>query len=159
MKRIKKKSMNNLLLENIIKNKELLDQLTIIDNQKMGVNITKDIVISSFITNNKTYEELNNKNNILIIYDGNFETTYSILNSITKNNNVVLFPNYSYFGVNTFLIKIYNSIYSNCFLAKDKNYNKYLHTSNIFDSIYVISDKNTFLNIKKDFNGALWIAK
>ena len=149
--------MNNNLLEKIIDNKELLDSLILIDNERMVTYLSKDIVVESLVNNHNKYEQLVNKNNILVIYDGSFNITYSILNSITGTNNVILFPNYSYLGINSFLVKNYNIINPNCTLIKDKNYNKYIHTNEVFDSIYVIGDFNMFLNIKNDFNNIIWI--
>lgn len=137
-------------LESIIENKAILDDLFIIDNNRMGSNFTCGEFLKSLAQNIKSYS-LDANNNILIIYDGDPSITYSILNSINNCANVFLFPNYSYLGVNTYLVKNYCKFNNNCRLITDKNYNKFIHTEELFDTIYVIGDQEMYQLVKDDF--------
>ena len=137
-------------LESVIENRNILDKLFIIDNNKMESKFTSDEFLISLTKNTKSYF-IGNKNNILIIYDGNPFITYSILNSLDNCTNVLLFPNYSYLGVNTYLVKNYCKFNDNCRLIVDKNYNKFIHTKELFDEIYVIGDHEMYQLIEEDF--------
>ena len=148
--------MMNSFLELIVDNSNVLDELLVIDNNRMGSNFDKERFLNTISITDKKYE-FSNGDNLLIIYDGNPYTTYSILNSLDNVNNIILFPNYSYLGINTYLVNNYNNINDKCRLITDKNYNKFIHTNDIFDYVYVVGDSNMYELVKKDFPNTILI--
>lgn len=146
--------MNKLLLERIIDNKEILEELLVIDNERMGTNITVNVLLQKLLFASKKYN-IENQNSILIIYDGNPCITYQLLNSFTSVNNIILYPNYSYLGINSLLVNLYDN--NKCFLSKDRNYNKYLNSQMIFEQVYVVGNIEMYELIKRDFTNAIFI--
>ena len=146
----------NSFLELVVDNSSVLDELLVIDNNRMGTNFDKEKFLNTISITDKKYQ-FSSSDNLLIIYDGNPYTTYSILNSLDNATNIILFPNYSYLGINTYLVKNYNNINDRCRLITDKNYNKFIHTKDIFDYIYVVGDNNMYELVKKDFPSVILI--
>ena len=144
--------------------KDLVEKALEVDERVMKDNFTcsnfYSILEKISVLGIKSYLELKDEENALIIYDGNPIETIKILSSLNKNGNFILFPNCSYLGINSLICKAYNMTYGdNIYLDTSLNYNRYIVTNSIFSSIYVVSEKQEFIEIKNDFNEAKFIEK
>lgn len=153
--------MNQLFLEKLLENKHLFDSLLEIDRRVMNFSYSADQVIafieSLLLLEEKPIEILSNS---LILSTGEPFEILKFLSRVNPNTNFILFPNYSFMGLNTLFVKIFNLVYRDiCILAKEKNYNQYLQAQNTFSSIYILGEEILYQEMKNDFPNALWISE
>ena len=149
-------------LDILFDRKDLVEKALEVDEKVMKENLTSNDFYSDIekllLLEPNTYKELKNQNNTLIIYDGKPIQTIRILSSLNPEGNFILFPNHSYLGINSLICKAYNMKYDDKVkLDNSLNYNRYIAAKNIFTNIYVISEKEEYLEIKNDFNEAKYI--
>lgn len=149
-------------LDILFDRKDLVEKALEVDEKVMKENLTSDDFYSDIekllLLEPNTYKELKNQNNTLIIYDGKPIQTIRILSSLNPEGNFILFPNHSYLGINSLICKAYNMKYNDKIkLDNSLNYNRYIAAKDIFTNIYVISEKEEYLEIKNDFNEAKYI--
>ena len=149
-------------LDILFDRKDLVEKALEVDEKIMKENLTSDDFYSDIekllLLEPNTYKELKNQNNTLIIYDGKPIQTIRILSSLNPEGNFILFPNHSYLGINSLICKAYNMKYDDKVkLDNSLNYNRYIAAKDIFTNIYVISEKEEYLEIKNDFNEAKYI--
>ena len=142
-----------MLLE-INENKAILEELIFIDNNIMKDNITYLDIVNFSENDQVIYQELQNKDNILILYDGEITKTIRILKSLNNCSRVLLHPNYSYLGINSFLVKISGR---DIYLIEEKNTNKYIPFKDKFNEVYVVGVKEEYEEYKREFPNSLLI--
>ncbi len=120
------------LLDNLIYEKDIIEQLIEIDNDKMNTNLNFQNyydAIKSLIE--KDSKELVLTNNTLFITEGNPLVTLDILRSVMSTSyNVVIFINQGYVGMNKWLINQFYKIVGNGNIELDTgiNYNNYINS-------------------------------
>ena len=149
-------------LDILFDRKDLVEKALEVDEKVMKENLTSNDFYSDIekllLLEPNTYKELKNQNNTLIIYDGKPIQTIRILSSLNPEGNFILFPNHSYLGINSLICKAYNMKHNDKIkLDNSLNYNRYIAAKDIFTNIYVISEKEEYLEIKNDFNEAKYI--
>lgn len=151
--------MNQLFLEKLLENKHLFETLLEIDRNVMNTSYSADQIVtyieSLLLLEEKPIEILSNS---LVLSNGNPFHILKFLSFVNPHTSFVLFPNYSFMGINTLFVKIFNLVYGNvCTLAKEKNYNRYYQVQNTFSSIYILGEEIVYLEMKNDFPNALWL--
>lgn len=151
--------MNQLFLEKLLENKHLFDSLLEIDRRAMNFSYSADQVIA-FIESLLLLEEkpIDVLPNSLVLSTGEPFEILKFLSRVNPNTNFILFPNYSFMGINSMFVKIFNLVYGNiCYLTREKNYNCYLGIKDTFNSIYILGLEIVYQEMKQDFPNALWI--
>ncbi len=153
--------MNQLFLEKLLENRHLFEALLEIDRRAMNFSYSADqvtaVIESLLLSEEKPIEILANS---LILSTGEPFEILKFLSSVNPNTNFILFPNYSFMGINSLFVKVFNLVYGNiCYLAKEKNYDCYLGTKDTFNSIYILGPEIVYQEMKRDFSNALWISE
>ena len=151
--------MNQLFLEKLLENKHLFGTLLEIDREVMHSSYLEEQIttyIESLLLREEKLVEI--PMNSLVLTTGEPFEILRFLATVTPNHPFLLFPNYSFMGINTLFVKIFNLVYGNiCYLAKEKNYNRYFQVQSTFSSIYILGSETVYQEMKKDFPNALWI--
>ena len=152
--------MNQLFLEKLLENKHLFEPLLEIDHNVMNTSYSSDQIVA-YIESLPLLEEqpIEILSNSFILSNGNPFHILKFLSFANLHTNFILFPNYSFMGINTLFVKIFNLVYGNvCTLAKEKNYHRYFQVQNTFSSIYILGEEIAYLEMKNDFPNALWLS-
>lgn len=152
--------MNQLFLEKLLENKHLFEPLLEIDHNVMNTSYSSDQIVA-YIESLPLLEEqpIEILSNSFILSNGNPFHILKFLSFVNPHTNFILFPNYSFMGINTLFVKIFNLVYGNvCVLAKEKNYHRYFQVQNTFSSIYILGEEIAYLEMKNDFPNALWLS-
>ncbi len=154
--------MNRIFLETLLEHKHLFSSLLQIDNQVMNASYQGEQIefyIESLLLEDSLKSKISISSNSLVLSTGElFESLYFFA-MVDTSVKFIFFPNYSFLGMNTLFVKIYNLIYGDCcILAKEKNYNRYLQVKDQFSSIYVLGNEIVYLEMKSDFQEAKWIS-
>ena len=154
--------MNRIFLETLLEHKHLFSSLLQIDNQVMNASYQGEQIefyIESLLLEDSLKSKISISSNSLVLSTGElFESLYFFA-MVDTSVKFIFFTNYSFLGMNTLFVKIYNLIYGDCcILAKEKNYNRYLQVKDQFSSIYVLGNEIVYLEMKSDFQEAKWIS-
>lgn len=153
--------MNQLFLEKLLENKHLFETLLEIDRRVMNTSYSADQIVA-YIESLLLLEEntIEIHSNSLVLSIGEPFEILKFLAKVNPNTNFILFPNYSFMGINTLFVKIFNLVYGNvCYLAKEKNYNRYYDAKDTFNSIFILGLEVVYLEMRTDFPNALWISE
>lgn len=150
-------------LSNLNNNNDIFKQLLDLDYEEQGYSI-EALELNDFIEklfyNIKNYDFSIFSESIYIMYDGNPYTTILILlGAIIYNKNLLLNPDNSYIGINTFLCKHYNEFLKENFInnscelivgyntMKSMEYDSkiYIGNSNVYSEICNIYDNINFI--------------
>lgn len=109
-------------------NIDIVNKLLVIDNTIMRSNLTIDDVFRKVPFTDISFD------NSLLIYNGDINITKKLINS--NISNCILYPNYSFLGINKYLVKDSNDLV----LSDQKNDYYYQDHQNEFDNIVVFND-------------------
>lgn len=142
------------LLDNLIIEKEIVEKLIKIDNDKMNSKINFQNYYDAIkYLNEKDNNEIQLNNNTLFITEGNPLITLDILNRI-KNTpyNVIIFINQGYIGMNKWLIKQFYNIVGNSNIELDTgiNYNSYIDKKY---KVIPLGEEGLTMQVMEDFYG------
>ena len=151
--------MNQVFLEKLLEHRHLFEPLLEIDHRVMHFSYSEEEIcayIESLLLLEKASIEI--PINSLVLTTGEPFEILKFLTIIHPNHPFILFPNYSFMGINTLFVKIFNFVYQDiCSLSKEKNYNRYFQGQDTFPSIYIFGPEIVYQEMKKDFPNALWI--
>lgn len=109
--------------------KDILEQLIKIDNEKMFDTMTYDEFFKNCMVVLSKSKNIESEKNILFVTEGNPILTLNILNNVVNvDKEVVIFLNQGYQGLNKWLYDRYKNITGNIKHSIDlgSNYNKYI---------------------------------
>ncbi len=109
--------------------KDILEQLIKIDNEKMFDTMTYDEFFENCMVVLSKSKNIESEKNILFVTEGNPILTLNILNNVVNvDKEVVIFLNQGYQGLNKWLYDRYINITGNIKHSIDlgSNYNKYI---------------------------------
>lgn len=109
--------------------KDILEQLIKIDNEKMFDTMTYDEFFKNCMVVLSKNKNIESEKNILFVTEGNPILTLNILNNVVNvDKEVVIFLNQGYQGLNKWLYDRYINITGNIKHSIDlgSNYNKYI---------------------------------
>jgi len=153
--------MNQPFLEKLLENKHFFESLIEIDAHVMNIRYTSDTItayIESLLVMENQKEIIINPNS-LVLSDGNPLEIIKFLAFLNPDTHFILFPNYSFMGLNTLFVKVFNLVYGDvCILSKEKNYNCYLSIKDAFPSIYILGKQTIYQEMKNDFPKSFWIS-
>ena len=135
------------LMNCIIEDKNVIEELLLIDNRVQYTNLTYESLISS-LQDISDYDILDSNFNYVAITDGEFDTVFKVL--INTPSLSTIYVNRSYLGINKYLIRMVNSFYDEEKVKLDDstNYHKYINS----DDKILLSGFDTFIDeISKEF--------
>lgn len=141
------------ILDYFVDEKDTLEELLFIDNEKMLDNLTWDDYYNLiYEMKDKFISELNINRKCLFITEGNPIYTLEILRMIENiKTEVVIFINQGYLAMNKWLIKKFLLINPLCQikLDEDLNYNKYINSDYL---VIPIGEEALKEAVYEDFN-------
>lgn len=142
------------LLDNLILEKDIVEQLIEIDNDKMNTKLSFQNYYDAIkFLLDKDSKELLLNNNSLFITEGNPLVTLDILRSVMRTSyNVVIFINQGYVGMNKWLINQFYKIVGNGNIELDTgiNYNNYINSEY---KVIPVGEEGLTSQVMEDFYG------
>lgn len=142
------------LLDNLILEKNIVEQLIEIDNDKMNTKLSFQNYYDAikFLLDKDSKELLLNSNS-LFITEGNPLVTLDILRCVMSTSyNVVIFVNQGYVGMNKWLINQFYKIVGNGNIELDAgiNYNNYINSEY---KVIPVGEEGLTSQVMEDFYG------
>lgn len=131
--------------------KDILEQLIKIDNEKMFDTMTYDEFFKNCMVVLSKNKNIESEKNILFVTEGNPILTLNILNNVVNvDKEVVIFLNQGYQGLNKWLYDRYINITGNIKHSIDlgSNYNKYIGKDY---KVVPLGEKNFRDEVLRDF--------
>lgn len=135
------------LIDCILEDKNLIEELLLIDNKVQYTNLTYESLIEMLKKIND-YDILDDNLNYVAITDGEFDTIFKVLISVPSLSTI--YVNRSFLGINKYLIKLVNTFYKfeKVKLDDSTDYHKYIDSE---DKI-ILSGFDTFVEeLSKEF--------
>lgn len=136
------------LINNIIEDKNIIEELILIDNKIQFTNFTYELLLEA-LKSIKECDILENDLNLVALTDGEFNTVFRILISVP--NLSILYVNRCSLGINKYLVRLVNDFYGYEKIKLDDtiNYTKYINSENKI----ILSGFDTFVEeLLKEFN-------